>query len=243
MTLPNPVSYSANEQASAFTTKGPQLRVIPETVMPKSFALGTGNIAVLTPLVYNKATDRWQVWHVRTWQVTDVVKSGTVSGGTYTLAINNKVTTAIAYNANAATVQAALLALGDMHTGDVVVTGGPLNSAALTLTFGGNLDRQDVIVAINPASLTGGGSAAIVDPGSGASVAALKVTNVAGFVWPEDVVLAAANDVIGNVLMEATLHFDDIVLPAGETSDNLKLALIDGVRQRDFIIQGLPHFH
>lgn len=66
----------------------------------------------------------------------------TVTGGTYTLTFTinggSAVTTAaIAYNANAAAVQAAVDLVSGVTAGHVAITGGPLTTTALTITFSG----------------------------------------------------------------------------------------------------------
>lgn len=43
----------------------------------------------------------------------------------------------------------------------------------------------------------------------------------------------------GNVLMGGTLQFELIPVPKGQTSDNLKSALIDGMRSKNFDILGI----
>jgi predicted ribosomally synthesized peptide with SipW-like signal peptide len=55
------------------------------------------------------------------------------TGGDYTLTFDGQTTAAIAYNDNAAAVQAALVALSNVASGDIVVSGTP---TAFTLTFG-----------------------------------------------------------------------------------------------------------
>jgi len=67
----------------------------------------------------------------------------TVTGGTYTLSftINGGgvvTTAAIAYNANAATVQTAVDLVSGVTAGHVAITGGPITTTALTITFSGN---------------------------------------------------------------------------------------------------------
>lgn len=67
--------------------------------------------------------------------------SGSPTGGTYTLTYDGKTTTGIAYNANAATIKAALVALNDGYvSGDFTVTGtGPfsITTPGATLTASG----------------------------------------------------------------------------------------------------------
>lgn len=96
------------------------------------------------------------------------VYSGTVSGGTFTLAFvladgSTFTTAAIAHSANAATIEAAIdtaspAAIGD---GDIAVTGGPLTTTPLTLTYSGasvaGANHGEVV--IDGALLTGGGTA------------------------------------------------------------------------------------
>ena len=72
--------------------------------------------------------------------------------GTFTITYAGQTTSALAYNANAATVQAALIALSNLASGDVVVTGTSVVTG-LTLTFGGTLAGTDV--AEVTATLTG----------------------------------------------------------------------------------------
>lgn len=94
-------------------------------------------------------------------EVQTVTIPTTATGGTYTLTYSGQTTGAIAYNANAATVQTALLALSNLDTGDVVVSGGPGGTAALVITFGGTLAETNVGQITATGSLTG---AAVVAP-------------------------------------------------------------------------------
>lgn len=70
-------------------------------------------------------------------EVQSLSTTGTVSGGTFTLTFDGQTTAAIPYNANAAAVQSALLALSNLDTGDVVCTGGALPATPVVVTFGG----------------------------------------------------------------------------------------------------------
>jgi hypothetical protein len=79
------------------------------------------------------------------------------TGGTFTLTFSGQTTGAIAYNANAATVQAALEALSNIAPGDVTCTGGALPVTAVVITFGGTYAATNVpIITGSGASLTGG---------------------------------------------------------------------------------------
>lgn len=74
------------------------------------------------------------------------------TGGTYTLTYDGQTTAPIDYGASTATVQAALIALSNLASGDVVVTGSPNN---LTITFGGTLASTNVAqITADAAGLT-----------------------------------------------------------------------------------------
>lgn len=100
--------------------------------------------------------------YVGTPNTTEEVQTLTITGatgGTYTLTFDGETTSALAYNANAAAIQAALLALGNLDTGDVVVTG----AGPYTITFGGDYVDMDVeSIVANGASLTGTSPTAVI---------------------------------------------------------------------------------
>lgn len=90
-----------------------------------------------------------------TAEVQTATKSGTVSGGSFTLSFNGATTTAIQWDAVAATVQLALEALSTIEAGDITVTGGPIASVAFTITFGGNLSGNQAQITADATLLTG----------------------------------------------------------------------------------------
>lgn len=87
--------------------------------------------------------------------------TGTPTGGTFRLTYLGQTTGTIPYNANAATVQAALLALDIFETGDIVVTGGPGPGTPFTFTFGGAYLSTNVDQITATGSFTGGTAPAI----------------------------------------------------------------------------------
>lgn len=94
-------------------------------------------------------------------EVQSVTITGAPAGGTFTLSFDGETTTPIPYNATAAAVQAALLALGAFRTGDVVVTGSA--GGPYTLTFGADFAAEDVTALTADATgLTGGTTPAVV---------------------------------------------------------------------------------
>jgi hypothetical protein len=90
-------------------------------------------------------------------EVQSVTITGTPTGGTFTLTYSGQTTSGIAYNATAATVQAALEALSNIAVGDVSVTGGPGPGTAFIVEFTGTLGNTNVAaMTASGASLTGG---------------------------------------------------------------------------------------
>jgi len=65
--------------------------------------------------------------------------TGTVSGGTFTLTYNAQTTTALPFNATAAQVQQALIALSNIGPGDVRCSGGPWPGTPIVMDFDGVL--------------------------------------------------------------------------------------------------------
>lgn len=114
----------------------------------------------LVPGTYKSGTIVGQVTTAAN-DVQSIATSGVPTGGTFTLVlefpIGNKQTTApIAWNASAATVQAALVALPNVGSGNVACTGGALPTAVVA-TFGGLLGNRPVpVLTLGTNSLTGG---------------------------------------------------------------------------------------
>lgn len=93
-------------------------------------------------------------------EVQTVTLTGAPTGGTFTLTYSGQTTSAIAYNASAATVDAALEALSNIGAGDVAVTGS--DGGPWTVTFTGALAGTNVgSMTGNGSSLTGGSSETI----------------------------------------------------------------------------------
>lgn len=92
-------------------------------------------------------------------EIQEVIVDAT--GGTFTLTLAAETTGNIAYNATAAAVQTALVALASQSSGDVLVTGAA--GGPYTVEFAGNnADTNIGQMVADPASLTGGSSTAAV---------------------------------------------------------------------------------
>jgi hypothetical protein len=100
--------------------------------------------------------------------------TGAATGGTYTFTFTNplsgKVTTfSVPFNASAAAVQAAMLAMSGFPAGGVVCTGGALGTAPVVCTFGGALSGLPVTVMTVDNSAATGGVGSVVHTTTGVS--------------------------------------------------------------------------
>ncbi|QDT94754.1 LamG domain-containing protein [Gimesia aquarii] len=99
------------------------------------------------------------------------------TGGTFTLSFGGQATTGIAYNASAATVQAALEALSTIPTGSVACAGGSLPDTPITVTFQDELASMDVALLEADASGLTGVTGSAVETQTGGSDIADKAVN------------------------------------------------------------------
>lgn len=111
----------------------------------------------------------------------------TVTAGTFTITITNPVTgvarttAAIAYNATAAVIQAAIEALDNVDSGDILAAGGPMNTTPVTLTFYGQFIGNPAQVTIGGGSLTGTIAPTTTTPGvAGAADGRQTLANIVG---------------------------------------------------------------
>jgi hypothetical protein len=158
-------------------------------------------------------------------EVQVVYASGTVSGGTFTITYSGQTTSAIAYNATTAVVQAALEALSNLAPGDVVVTG--TAGTRYILTFGGTLLATDVsAVTIGNGSITGGGSYLV----------ATATAGEAGSNGTYKAVLSSSTD--GSQTAKAILEFAS----ATDSSGNITLGAASGGGDKQQTVTNVPAF-
>jgi hypothetical protein len=86
-------------------------------------------------------------------EVQTLTKSGTISGGTWTLTTLGVTTANIAWDATAAQVKAAIDTA--IPGNSITVAGGPIATTAFTVTYGGGLYGDVSPIVVNVASLTG----------------------------------------------------------------------------------------
>ena len=109
-------------------------------------------------------------------EVQTLTVTGTPTGGTFKLTYEGFETpSTIAYNANAAAVQAALEAIPAIGSGGVVCGGGALPGVAVTITGAGNLGKKALsLITVTSKAFTGGSSpdAAVVETTPGVDATA-----------------------------------------------------------------------
>jgi len=139
------------------------------------------------------------------------------TGGTFTITYAGQTTAAIAWNASAATVLAALVALSNVASGDLTVTLAG-TTYTITATDSGAFANTDVTVTTSAASLTGGAGTATVattqagavDGAGGLEVARgflFNTTRVGGpYNLGSDTALATAGDVGTAMVWEGVIN-------------------------------------
>lgn len=89
-------------------------------------------------------------------EVVTLSETGTISGGTWTITFGGQTTSAIAHDADAATIEAAFEALSTVGAGNGTVTGGPIGTTPVVITFTEDLANTNVgPVTVGVGSLTG----------------------------------------------------------------------------------------
>lgn len=149
-----------------------------------------------------------------------VTITGTPTGGTFTLSWDGATTAAIAYNAAAAAVQAALEALPNILPGDVTVGGGPGPDTAFTVTFGGRYAGTNVAaMTASGASLTGGTSpdVGVATTTAGGTESPTGEGTAVGFLFNSTVMRASGPDVGAPLLWRGVI--DESELPAASGLD------------------------
>jgi hypothetical protein len=130
-------SAHGTNECDTITLDGPAcLDAFPDGVIPSGTVLG--KITATGKYGPSSTAGNTAVNEVQTVTVTGA------TGGAVVLVFEGTRTAPIAYNATAADVQAALLATDKFDTSDVVATGGPLNTGAVTLTFGGRYAAENI---------------------------------------------------------------------------------------------------
>lgn len=131
------------------------------TIVPVGARFTTAGISTVRTVTATQNSQQWTV-------------TIDATGGTFTLTLNGETTTALDFDDDSATIQAALVALASVSSGDVTVTGdGPH-----TITLAGDLaNSSGNTLTSDPALLTGGtGTAAVVEVQDGTTTWELTFT-------------------------------------------------------------------
>lgn len=220
-------------------------RVQATSIQPRKFAAGSGTIKKMTPVAFNEATQKWVVWASATSEISTITANATTAtDGTFTISVDGETTAAIAHDANAAAIKAALEALSNIAPGDVTVVdadgGLAANSGSVTITFGGNWTGKAVVVSADFTGLTGNDHT-LAETQAGAD--SNGVNKIQGFLWPHEQALVADKEVQANVMLAGILHIDDVEVPAGESKAGISAAMIrDGLRSMGFTVQGIENW-
>lgn len=207
----------------------------------------------LTPLYFDNAAGQYKVWLGQSNEVNTLTAHATTpaTAGDFTLTVNGQTTAAIPFNATAAQVQAALLALSNVAPGDVVaVDSGPganLGTAShvVTLTWGGALAGSDVVITADFTGISAGSDPVLATSTAGGADAS-DGSDIDAFLWAPDAAVAVSTvgQLIVNVFLRGLIHRDDIPLPSGESQADLDEALLgSSLREKGIDVQGLPNFH
>jgi hypothetical protein len=236
------MAYNANELRSTATGIGSGLRLYSTSTQPKTFAMGSGTIAKATPVTYNDATRKWNVWAGGTSEVNVLTAASTVAtDGTFDLTINGVTIADLDHDVSTTDLDTAITTALGLAAGDLTVAeaGGGLdaNDGTCTLTWAGAMAEQDVDISADFTNITGNAHV-LSSSTEGTS------NRIDGFVWPDDVVLDSDEEVMGQVMLTGRAHVGDIVVPSGETQGSLNHALRERqVRDSGIIIEGLVGFH
>ena len=136
------------------------------------------------------------------------VRVNGATGGTFTLTFNGQTTAPLAFNATAAAIQSAVQALSSVGAGNAVATGGPVNTANVTVTFRGALSEAD------QPQMTADGSGL-----TGTTPAVVVNTTTAGGLWNAPHVDSRRSALNTNDLRGKLLRFqvkDGTIAPADE---------------------------
>jgi len=144
-------------------------------------------------------------------EVQRVALSGAPTGGTFTLSFGGQTTSAIAYNASAATVQSALQALSSIGSGNVLVMGG--SGGPWVVRFAGTLAGTDQAqLTANGSGLTGGTSPSVTVTTSSVGGDAGRVQTVMD---PRGIVSKSDYDLLGQTVRTVEA-FTDFVPSNGD---------------------------
>lgn len=166
-----------------------------------------------------------------TAEVQTLTVTGTPTGGAIQITFNGETTGDIDFDATASEVGAALLALPNVDSGDIVASGGPLPGTAVVLTFGGQYAGTSMpLMTVEDEDLTGGTTpaAAIAEttPGVDGSAIGYRAPEVNTDPTPNGVAIEAWTNAILDNAPAGNLPYFHWVLPRAHLrlSENFELS-------------------
>lgn len=204
----------------------------------------------LTPLYFKDADDEYEVWVGQSNEVNTITSNATPgTGGTFTLTVDGVTSAAIAFDATAAIIQAALEAMSNIAPGDVTAvatTGANLGvaNAVVTLNWGGAFAGQNVVITGDFTGVTGNDHVLATSTAGGSD--ASDGSDIDAFLWsPEEAhAVSTTGQQIVNVFVRGLIHRDDVPVHTGESQADLDEALLgSSLREKGIDVQGLPNFH
>ncbi len=157
------------------------------------------------------------------------------SGGTFEIEFDGLTTSAaLPHNATAAQIQAALESLATIDSGDVIVTGGPLDTGSISVEFVGGLADTNVEALNIVNSLTGGADATIAETapaGTRNEIQALSLSATTGTFQIEFDGEVTNNGSGGRINLPFNASADDIQAALGS---------LPSYGASDFIVTGGP---
>lgn len=167
----NPVSSGADPNSKTFTVEegDSEAAMVAEMLRFQSFGMVWGNDNLT---MNGNLFGRFPIDDESLTALTDeeqlITKSGTVTGGVWTITYDGQETTDLDFDATNAEVLAALEALSNLAPGDVLLEGGPVNTTPLRIIFQGTLKGTNVgAVVVDSTGLTGGGTYGVTTPVAG----------------------------------------------------------------------------
>lgn len=151
-------------------------------------------------------------------EVQTVTITGTPTGGSFTLTYSGQTTAAVAYNAISSAVKSALVALSNIGSSDVTVTGGPGPGTPYVVTFASALGGANIAQMTATAGFTGGTSPAVAvtttTPGAAGSTAiGYRAPQVNTDPVPYGVAIEAWSNAILSNAVASNLPYQHWVLP------------------------------
>ena len=170
-----------------------------------TFASGNGTLAAGTVVARLTASGKFVPYGQNVNEVQTVTIDAT--GGTFTLTFDGETTSALAFDASAATVKTALDGLSNINPGDVTVA---LDALVYTITFAGQYAGENVPALVSDASsLTGGGTSATVATSTAGGNAAGTGAETAVGVLRTGIETASA-DTLGNIVFAGSLTYSKL---------------------------------